>query len=573
MSSELKFKKTNIDRFFEKVPAMATWGIILFVLIGSFFIPWVVAVFVLLFNVFFLYRSLAWAVQYVLSLFKLRSSEQLNWQERLEGLEDIDGEIKQLEDAFDEVRNTKFSEEVNLTALSNKYRSYGSIYKFPDFVKRFVFRMEKNKTKRFIRKEIERLCELREVEMPSYEDLHHVIMIPHAKEPLGVLEETLRRLKKQDFPTKQISIVLGAEARDPEGYTKSKILKDKYEKYFGNIWISVHELGENEIVGKSSNMAAAGREAKKQIDKLGWDKRLTTVTSCDADSKLPENYFSILSYNYLTRPDREFKFYTGVILFYANIWRIDFVARVRNSLASMYNVAKMVRPDKFIPFSTYSTSFWLVEEIGFWTPWITPEDFHLFFKASFKFSRKVSTIPLLTRILVDAAEGDNPWDTFKNNYFQSRRWQWGVSDDGWVLKNMVFGIGKLNWVVYYRGVHVLVDHILAPTSSFLLILGANLPPALNPQFANTVFGARLSNVSSNILQFTLAALIVVIIMDSLVRPKRDGVSLLRRMTTPLEWLINPFVGLLLTSIPGLEAHTRLLFGKHLEYYITKKKAD
>lgn len=570
--SEVTFKKTRLDKFFEKVPALVTWGIILFVLVGSFFIPTVVAVFVLLFNIFFLYRSVSWAVQYILSVFKLRSSEQINWQARVDGLEDIEKSIKALNLAKEKVSKSKFELTKDLKALSNKYRSYRSIYKFPIFVQKFVFLLEKNKTKRFINSEIGRLRELQSLDMPLAKDLRHVIMIPHAKEPLGVLEETLRRLKKQDFPTKQISIVLGAEARDPEGYTKSKILKDKYEKYFDNIWISVHELKDDEIVGKSSNMAAAGRVAKAEIDKLGWDKKMTTVTSCDADSKLPRNYFSILSYNYLTRPDRHFKFYTGVILFYANIWRIDFVARVRNSLASMYNVAKMVRPDKFIPFSTYSTSFWLVEEIGFWTPWVTPEDFHLFFKASFKYSAKVSTIPLLTRILVDAAEGDNPWDTFKNNYFQSRRWQWGVSDDGWVIKNMVFGIGKLNWVVYYRGAHVLMDHILAPTSSFLLILGANLPPALNPQFANTVFGARLSNVSSTILQFTLAALIVVIIFDSLIRPKRDGVSTLRKLTIPFEWFVNPLVGLFLTSIPGLEAHTRLLFGKHLEYYITKKKA-
>lgn len=572
MAAIVRFRKTKVDKFFEKIPAVLTWLVIIFIFIGSFFIPKIVAVFVLCFNVFFLYRSFAFSVQFVISTLLLRSAEQINWQARVEGLENIDEEIVQLEKSFDLISKSKYQSDLNLKALSNKYRKYKSIYKLPRFVQRISFNLEKNKTKNFIRGEIRRLKEFRELDIPSYKKLNHVIMIPHAKEPFKVLDQTLAALGKVDFPTKQIHIVLGAEARDPEGYSKSEILKNKYKNTFGNIWISVHELKENEIVGKSSNMAAAGKVAAKEIEKLGWDMKMTTVTSCDADSRLSKEYFSILSYNYLTRPDRHFKFYEGVVLFYSNIWRIDFFARVKNSLASMYNVSKMIRPDQFIPFSTYSTSFWLVKQIGFWTPWVTPEDFHIFFKASFKYAKNVSTVPLFTRVNVDAAEGDNPWDTFKNTYFQSRRWQWGVSDDGWVLKNLVFGIGKINWVVYYRGMHVLMNHVLAPTTSVLLIFGANLPPVLSPKFGSTVFGAKLSNVSSTILNFTIAFLVIAIIFDSLLRPKRDGVSLLRRITIPFEWFVNPIAGLLLTSVPGLEAHTRLLFGKHLEYYITKKKA-
>lgn len=564
--------KNWLDILFERVPAAITWGIIFFIAVGSFFIPKVVAIAVLLFNIFFLYKSVAFAVQFILSTLKLRTASQINWQARVEGLKNLNAEIDELEVALEQIKKVRFNATENLKLLGNKYKSYSALYQFPVFVQKFVFGLEKRKTIRFIKNEIEKLQEIKGYDLPLADELNHVIMIPHANEPIGVLDKTLERLTKQDFPLKQIHIVLGAEKREPEGYEKSRIIKEKYDKYFGNIWISVHELQDHEIVGKSSNMAAAGRVAKEKIDELGWDKKLTTVTSCDADSQLPEEYFSVLSYNYLTRKDRHFKFYTGAIMFYANIWRIDFFARVRNSLASMYNVAKMVRPDKFIPFSTYSTSFWLVEEIGFWTPWITPEDFHIFFKASFKYSKHVSTIPLLCKIYADAAEGDNPWETFKNNYFQSRRWAWGVSDDGWVLKNLIMGIGKLNWVVYYRGAHVFIDHIMAPTSSFILILGANLPPVLNPKFGGTVFGVKLRGVSRTILDFTLLSLVLAIMFDTLVKPKRNGVSLLRRLLTPLEWFVNPLVGLLLTSVPGLEAHTRLLFGKYLEYYITKKKA-
>lgn len=571
----VSYKKTTIDKILEKIPVIATWLVIIFPLVGSFFVPKYVAIFVLTFNVFFLYRSIAFTLQFALSIVKLRSAEQVNWQAKVEGLDNIDSDIHELKQAKVKIQKLKF--QPSLYTLSNKYRKISGVSKLPKFLQRIVFSWERMKTLRFISKEISQLEIYKTRELLSYKDIKHVIIIPHAREPLAVLDKTLNRLSKQTFSTKQIYIVLGAEARDPSGYDKSKILKDKYEKHFGDIWISNHVLKDYEIVGKSSNMAAAGKVASEHISKLGWDMKKVTVTSCDADSQLPREYFSLLTYQYLTKQDSEYKFFTGAILLYANIWRLDFIARVRNSMSSMYNLGKLVRRDKFVPFSTYSTSFWLIDKIGYWTPWVTPEDFHIFFKASFKFPHEVSTIPLFCRIMVDAAEGDNAFETFKNNYFQSRRWQWGVSDDGWVIKNLLSKFGKLPLSIYYRAGHVIVDHVLAPTSGFLILLGANLPPFINNKFGDgkfggTVFGEKLSDTSSFIITLSLYFFIIAILLDTLIKPKRNGVSLLKRLLVPFEWFVNPLVGLFLTSIPGLEAHTRLLFGRYLEYYITKKKA-
>jgi len=566
----IKPTKTLTDKIFEKIPPLLTWIVIIFPVVGSLFAPELVAIVILTFNVFFLYRSMAFSTQFLLGLIKLRGAKQVNWQAKVKGLENPELEIQQLEDSLKKVKGLGF-EQAN-KSLDASVKSPFGIFRLPKGFQKINFRWEKFKTSRYIKSEISNLNELKALDLISYKDLNHVVVIPHAREPLGVLDNTLSKIAKSNFPTKQIHIMLGAEERDPDGVKKSEKLREKYKDTFGNIWISNHVLKEYEIVGKSSNMAAAGKFAYAEIKKLGWDLKKTTVTSCDADSRLPQEYFSYLSYKYITTHEREYRFYTGAILLYANIWRIDFLARIRNSLSSMYNVGKIVRPDKFVPFSTYSTSFWLVKEIGFWTPWITPEDFHLFFKATFNFPGKVSTIPLFCKIMVDAAEGEGRIDSFKNNYYQSRRWQWGVSDDGWVLKNLVTKVGRLPLIVYYRGLHVVMDHILAPTSAFLILLGANLPPLINPRFANTVFGARLPGISSTIVRLTFAAFLVAIIADVFLRPKRDGVSLFRKMITPIEWILNPVVGFLLTSIPGLEAHTRLLFGKYLEYYVTKKKA-
>jgi hypothetical protein len=39
---------------------------------------------------------------------------------------------------------------------------------------------------------------------------------------------------------------------------------------------------------------------------------------------------------------------------------------------------------------------------------------------------------------------------------------------------------------------------------------------------------------------------------------------------PLEFLLLPVVGFFFSALPGIDAHTRLMFGKYLEYKVTEK---
>jgi hypothetical protein len=44
----------------------------------------------------------------------------------------------------------------------------------------------------------------------------------------------------------------------------------------------------------------------------------------------------------------------------------------------------------------------------------------------------------------------------------------------------------------------------------------------------------------------------------------------RRFVVFLQYFSYPVVGLVLSVLPALEAHTRLLLGKYLEYRVTEK---
>ena len=559
----------------EKAPPFFGIVLLIFPVVVSIIQPEIAAYYIIILNVYFLYKSTSYAAQFAVALIRIRNAEQINWREKVDGVADVELGIKRLREQKKEIKSLTWdsihSDQNFPQNLKSPDKFLFANSKLPLFLQKILFRREKNKTIQFIKDELKFLKKIKTKQILNPHELHHVVIIPHVKEPVSILRETLAKLKEQSFPTKKINIVLAAEAVDPNGVKISKQLKSEFNKYFENIWITNHVLSEEEIIGKSANMAWAGKAVVKEIKKLKWDLAMVTVTSCDADSKLPQEYFSYISYLYSVIPDSKYKFFNGALVLYNNIWRLPFYARVKNSMSTIYNVGRLIRTDKLVPFSTYTTSFWLVDQIGYWTPWVTPEDFHLFFKALFKFNSKVQTIAIYLKIMSDAAEGDTHWETIKNNYLQERRWSWGVSDDGWVLKNILTKWKKYSIRVKYISFHTVFDHIMGPFSSLLILIGGNIPPLINPTFSRQVFGVKLPGISASIVQVTIIMMLIVIGLDFFLKPKPRKRSRLRSITRIVEWIVQPFVGIFLAMIPGLEAHTRLLFGKYLEYYVTKKK--
>lgn len=414
------------------------------------------------------------------------------------------------------------------------------------------------------------LKELRS-KFPGWQKINHVIIIPEYKEPLSVLEETFNNLIKQDFPLKNLLVVLATEELDAEAGKTSKYLQNKFGKYFKYFWVTKHPKNAAEVAGKSSNMAWAGKFAATKIRSLGMSLSLTTVTSCDADVLLHPKYYSYLTYKFLSDPERDYHFYQSAILFYSNIWRIPLPSRVVNTISSINNLSLLSQKDRLINFSTYSVSFATVVKVGFWDTNVIPEDYHLFFKTYFALGEKVRTLPLFLPTLADAAESTNFWRTMVNQYEQHKRWAWGVSDIPFVLKKYFTDTLIPRWSKTKRVLQLLENHILWPSNWFILTLGSTIPPLINKNFSRTVLGHNLAQLSSAILTFSIGFLAIMVILDLKTKPKRP--INFRSWKTPalyIQWLTLPIVSFFLSALPGLDAHTRLMLGKRLEYRVTEK---
>ena len=66
-------------------------------------------------------------------------------------------------------------------------------------------------------------------------------------------------------------------------------------------------------------------------------------------------------------------------------------------------------------------------------------------------------------------------------------------------------------------------------------------------------------------------MIVIFIIDAINRPPHPKKrNILSYIAQPLEFLILPIAGFFFSALPGIDAHTRLMLGKYIEYKVTEK---
>lgn len=410
------------------------------------------------------------------------------------------------------------------------------------------------------------------VENLPWQKVRHVVLIPTYKEPPEILARTLTFLAESEFPAKQVDICLATEKREEGVLAKANILRNKFGPKFGNFWIAHHELKEGEVAGKSSNLAYAAKQTKDLIEHEGYDKDFITVTSCDADVCLHPKYFVLLTYQFLKNSDSHQKFWQAAILFYNNIWRVPMMVRVVHTIYSINGIAQLMMPGSNFNYSTYSLSWRLLEQARFWDSDVVPEDWHLFFKAFFANQGKVGLEPIFLPLYADAAEGASYWESLKAQYVQNRRWAWGITDISYAATQFIKFRKRVSLTDFIiRFVRAAEQHITWPVYWWIITLGAILPPLINPTFRYTTLGFYLPKIASVILSFCVIFFILVIIVDFLMKPPRPEYFKKRLLPlTIIQYILLPVTGFFFSALPGMDAHTRLLLGKRLEYKVTEK---
>jgi hypothetical protein len=418
------------------------------------------------------------------------------------------------------------------------------------------------------------LAALKKTFPAQYSELQHVVVIPTYQEPVATLQRTLHALQQQTIPLKQLHIMISFEEREgPSAVEKSNALKKQFKGVFGDLWTTLHPDIQGEIKGKSSNTAWGARQAKKElVDTDGVPIELITITSEDADALFDKQYFAALTFQFLKDPTRAYnKIWQGGIVFYNNIWKVFPPIRVLAAIFSVTQLYVLMRRDRLINFSTYSTTLKHIDEIGYWDTDVIPEDYRLFFKSYFAKKGDFEVEPIFLPIYADAPESNGFFNSMVNQYEQLKRWAWGVSDDAYIIRQYIITPGLPFWDKTIRVLKVLEDHFLWPVNWFAVTLAAFFPPLFNPAFSRTVLGSQLPQTTSTLLTLSLVSLVVIFVIDAANRPPRPHQrKWLSYIMQPLEFLMLPIIGFFFSALPGIDAHTRLMLGKYIEYKVTEK---
>ncbi len=405
----------------------------------------------------------------------------------------------------------------------------------------------------------------------NFSKVTHFVVIPNYQENIDKLRICLESLAKQTFPSKRIYVVLAMEERETTASEKAEKLIKEFGKKFGAVFASYHPDVPGEVKGKSSNQAYGARAAyEKFIENGNVDLNFATVSSVDADSIFDHQYFSCLSFKFLSDPKPYQKFWQSANVHYNNFWTVPAPIRVISFFGNLWRTALLIQGDRLVTNSTYSLSFLMLKNIGFWDVDVIPEDYRIFFKAFYKLQGQTWVEPIFLQTLMDAPMSSTYWKSLKNKYQQERRWSWGVSDDPlfitwWFTVPNVPFVRKT--VMLYS---VLLDHFLWPVNWFIITIAANIIPFINPVFSRTTIGYNLPRLAGLILTLCLFATFMMLIIDFRNRPKNQKVSPARQFLFPLEFILLPIVGFFLSALPALISHTQLMLGKRLEYKVTEK---
>lgn len=408
----------------------------------------------------------------------------------------------------------------------------------------------------------------------KWEEIYHVVVIPTYKEPIEKLSQTLDSLAASQVAD-HIFTVIAMEEREKEAWVKAQTLKKMFAGRFAGIFCTFHPYGlPGEVVGKSSNEAWAARWAKRQIvDELGYDLDKLTVTSCDADTIFHPAYFSCLSFKFATDPNRYRRFWQGPIFLYNNIWDVPALLRIPTALSGLNHLSRLARCQRraMFPQSTYSLSFKLAHDVGYWDADIIPEDWHMFLKCFFATGGDPEVDPIYLPVGNDGVRAQSYWRTFLVQYDQIRRHAWGVTDIPYAVRQF-FAHPEIPLMRRLRRVAVLAEnHILWSTQWFLVTIGSVVPGLVALVVVPDALPEWFPRVSRLMLTPCAGTLITLVFMDMRMRPPRPAhFSRWLALSQYINWLFMAPITFLFSALPSVDAQVRLMLGKRLEYRVTEK---
>lgn len=513
--------RTGIYRLLEIFPGALSWSIVLIPVISSFFWPRAVAIFIILYVVLWFLRSLKLSFFLIYAHFKNKHFEEENWMHLLNFFSDSPPKPK-------------------------------------------------NEIERHTTKQIERLKKAGQAK--TWDNIYHVAIIATYKEEKEILESTIEAVANCDFPLNRVIVVLATEERDQKrAEENSAYLTQKFAGKFGGFYTFMHPKNiPGEIIGKGPNISYAGQRIAEILKAKNLDFSNVLVTTLDADNRPHPKYFSNLTYHYLMEFNRQQRSYQPVPFFYNNIWDVPMWTRLVALASSFWQLEQSAEVDTLRNFSSHAQSLDALIATDFWSRHTIDEDGQQFWRSYFAFNSHHKVIPLFIPVYQDAVQNKTYFLTLKSQYIQMRRWAWGCTDIPYVVLKMWKERASLPfWKSFVLLFRLVEGHIMWATAPIIITFTNAIPPLINKDFASTVFAYNLNQVFSIIFTVALVGILVSIWISLLALPPHPKGKKWFFLSI-FQWIGLPVITLLFGAIPALDAQTRLMLNKPLQFTVTEK---
>jgi cellulose synthase/poly-beta-1,6-N-acetylglucosamine synthase-like glycosyltransferase len=411
----------------------------------------------------------------------------------------------------------------------------------------------------------------------TWENVVHLVFIPMYKEELGTVKTSFEAIKRSDYPLNKISVILCTEERAGDyAQTVAKQLKREYGRLFRDFFITVHPADTaGEVKGKGANISYAARAIVPQLLQSGVKAEDIMVTTIDADNRVDKQYFAAASKIFLDSPDSKHTSYQPLPMYFNNIWDVPIFVRMMALGSSFWTMIEATRPERLRNFSAHSQSLTGLMACDYWSVTTIVEDGHQYWRSLYRFHGKHTVVPIFVPIYQDAVLSHSLWGTIKEQYLQRRRWAWGVTDVPYVFVHNLRDTSMpftYKWKQFYR---LFEGNYSLATTSLVLAIGSWPPILINAAYQKTVFAYNFPDFYSYILLLAGAGMIVTLVISTLILPPPPAYIQKHRWRLMFDWALTPILlpitSIIFSTIPAIDAQTRLMFGSYLEFRVTLKK--
>ncbi len=519
-------KRSFKYRFFEMLPALASYTLLAVPIILSLINPLLATIFIILYLILWFTRSLEMSYRIIIGYRAIQLTRKVNWLQRLKDLEGTSDDV---------VINPKEWQAA---------QHYWNIQK-----------VAANRAKYY---------------KPS--EVFNVVIVPLYKERREVIDPTVQSIIDSHYSLENIMFILAYEERagkDTEDIAQTIIAK--YGKMFYHAKAIMHPRNlPNEIAGKGANITYAANYLKSFLERSKIDPDKVIVTTLDADNRPDPYYFAYLTYEYILDLNHQYKSYQPVSLYMNNIWDVPAPMRVLAIGCSFWAIISSQRKHMLRNFSSHAQGMSSLIHTNFWSVRTVVEDGHQYWRSYFAFKGNYEVEPLFIPICQDAVLDSTYWKTIKSQFIQLQRWAYGASDIAYVADK---GFGKHAevpfWSILWRFLVSLEGNVSWATASIIVAFG---PLFISHSALRSIVADELLVIVGRLQQIAMVGLFITIFLTFKMLPRPARYKRHRNILMVLQWLLMPIISICYGSAVALCSQTRLLLGRYLDRFDVTVKA-